>query len=166
MALDCSVRRVESHLKLFDRRWQPWHMFQGPDTVKTSRNEPQRETEYIILALQAEKTINKEKQKQKFSLHHIINVSMRACRRWRSGEMKKMTFNPMAKRQKHNSSHFCIFICAGCWQEHITGVWSDSSTKSTAYKQKEHTIAMVLVLHGFQLSKKWDLSEYILRYLF
>lgn len=135
-----------------------WH-------IKTSRNKPQRETEYIILALQAEKTINKEKQKQKFSLHHIINVSMRACRRWQSGEMEKMTFKPMAKLQ-NIICHCCIFICAGCWHKHITGVWSDSSTKSTAYKQKEHTIAMVLVLHGFQLSKKWDLSEYILRYLF
>lgn len=128
---------------------------------KTSRNEPQRDRIHHLSTTSRENNQQKKKEKQKFSLHHIINVSMRACRRWRSGEMKKMTFNPMVILQKLNSSHFCIFICAGCWHKHITGVWSDSSTKSTAYKQKEHTIAMVFVLHGFQLSKKWDLSEYI-----
>lgn len=54
--------------------------FRGPGTSKTSRNKLQQKTEYIILALQAEKTNNKQ-TKKKFSLHYIINVSMRACRR-------------------------------------------------------------------------------------
>lgn len=152
MALDCSIRKVKSQQVLFSRRWLPWHIFQGPDTVKQA--ETNRSGDRIHhLSTTSRKTINKEKQKQKFSLHYIINVSMRACRRWRSGEMEQVTFKPMVKLQKHNWSHFCIFICAGCWHKHITVVWSDSSTKSTAYKQKERTIAMVLVLHGFQLSK-------------
>lgn len=46
--------------------------FRGPGTSKTSRNKLQQKTEYIILALQAEKTNNKQTKKKKvqFTLYH------------------------------------------------------------------------------------------------
>lgn len=69
---------VVSITRAFQRRWLSGKhdiSFQGACNSKTSRNKLQQKTEYIILALQAEN--------KKFSLHHIINLSMRACRRWK-----------------------------------------------------------------------------------
>lgn len=148
MALDCDDRRFFS-TGAFQRRWPvctTWHIFSGgPEQLKQAETNCSRRQNTSYSHYKQRKQTTNEK---KFSLHYIINVSMRACRRWEMTKMIRTIFQIndlllMTKPRSEMIPKFCLML-------NYIPVWSVSSTRSTAYINiKNILIAMVFVLHVF-----------------